>query len=502
MDLSGRPAVSQAPAVCPARARARLCCQGLLTLPGQMSTPPDCWMNEVASYGLLEAFQAGLGVLESSAAPAGASGQPQEGQASRDGAEAETLSELIERLQKNADQVEKNVVDTEAKMQSVSVPPPSGRCRASPGLGPACGSGPGVGCDPAAQKHAWCGRRAKQEPRDPGGIIRQLKERVANLRGKHKQVYSLAVKEVDPQVDWAALVEEKLDQLSSQGFGTDLPLVDHQVERHNIFHNEVKAIGPHLAKDGGKEPDSELQAKYQKLLYEQVVQGLQKRGQQVVPLKYRRETPLKPIPVEALCDFEGDQGPILRGYSYTLQKNNGESWDLTDSAGNKLTAPAVCFMIPPTDPEALALADSLGSQFRSVRQKAAGSRTVLQQRHEVLRTENPGDASDLQGRQLLASLDKVASDLDRQEKAITGVLRPPLEQGRAVQDSAERAKALKVPADGRGQAPGPGLRVPSPGALGADGAQPAGPSRGEGDRGRAAHHCLSPAFNPPAAFLQ
>lgn len=42
------------------------------------------------------------------------------------------------------------------------------------------------------------------------------------------------------------------DNLSSQSFGTDLPLVDHQVEQHNIFHNEVKAIGPHLAKDGGK----------------------------------------------------------------------------------------------------------------------------------------------------------------------------------------------------------------------------------------------------------
>lgn len=51
------------------------------------------------------------------------------------------------------------------------------------------------------------------------------------------------------------------------------------------------------------------------------------------------------------------QGLISRGYSYTLQRNNGDSWDLTDSAGNTLTAPAVCFMIPPTDPEALALAD-------------------------------------------------------------------------------------------------------------------------------------------------
>lgn len=47
-------------------------------------------------------------------------------------------------------------------------------------------------------------------------------------------------------------VRPSQDKLSSQGFGTDLPLVDNQVEQHNIFHNEVKAIGPHLAKDGGK----------------------------------------------------------------------------------------------------------------------------------------------------------------------------------------------------------------------------------------------------------
>ncbi|XP_032000488.1 periplakin isoform X2 [Hylobates moloch] len=524
------------------------------------------------------------------------------------------LSELIEQLQKNADQVEKNIVDTEAKLQSDLARLQEGRQpeHRDVTLQKVLDSEKllyVLEADAAIAKHM----------KHPQGDmiaedIRQLKERVTNLRGKHRQIYSLAVKEVDPQVNWAALVEEKLDKLSSQSFGTDLPLVDHQVEEHNIFHNEVKAIGPHLAKDGDKEQNSELRAKYQKLLaasqarqqhlsslqdymqrctnelywldqqakgrmqydwsdrnldypsrrrqyenfinrnleakeerinklhsegdqllaaehpgrnsieahmeavhadwkeylnlliceeshlkymedyhqfhkdmkdaqellrkvdsdlnqkygpdfkdryqielllrelddqekvldkYEDVVRGLQKRGQQVVPLKYRRETPLKPISVEALCDFEGEQGLISRGYSYTLQKNNGESWELMDSAGNKLIAPAVCFVIPPTDPEALALADSLGSQHQCVRQKAAGSKRRLQQRYEVLKTENPGDASDLQGRQVLAGLDKVASDLDRQEKAITGILRPPLEQGRAVQDSAERAKDLK-----------------------------------------------------------
>lgn len=44
----------------------------------------------------------------------------------------------------------------------------------------------------------------------PPRSIRQLKERVANLRGKHKQMYSLAVKEADPKVNWDALVDEKL----------------------------------------------------------------------------------------------------------------------------------------------------------------------------------------------------------------------------------------------------------------------------------------------------
>ncbi|XP_007937906.1 periplakin [Orycteropus afer afer] len=232
------------------------------------------------------------------------------------------------------------------------------------------------------------------------------------------------------------------------------------MEDYHQFHKDVKDAQELLRK-----VDSDLNQKYspdfkdryqiemllrelddqEKALdkYEDVVRGLQQRGRQVVPLKYRRETPLKPIPVEALCDFESDEGLISRGYSYTLQKNSGENWELTDSAGNRLTAPAVCFMIPPTDPEALALADSLGSQYQSVRQKAAGSKRALQQRYEVLKAENSGDASDLQGRQLLAGLDQVARDLERQEKAITGILRPPLEQGRAVQDSAERAKDLK-----------------------------------------------------------
>lgn len=41
--------------------------------------------------------------------------------------------------------------------------------------------------------------------------------------------------------------------------------------------------------------------------FDERVVGLQKRSLQVLPLKYRRETPQKLLPVEALCEFDTDE---------------------------------------------------------------------------------------------------------------------------------------------------------------------------------------------------
>ncbi|XP_063170890.1 periplakin [Candoia aspera] len=531
------------------------------------------------------------------------------------------LSELIEKLQKNADKVEKNIVETDSKMQSDLHKLKAGQ--------------PTQYQDFTADKliesdkllyvldgDAAIARHMKHPQGDMiTEDIRQLKERINNLRRKHDQIYNFTPKEIEPQVNWSSTIEEKQEILNSRGFGTDLPSVNSQVEEHNIFHNEVMAIGPHINKAGDKmclfsfqEHTSELQMKYQKLLsesqrrqenlnllqdfmqrctnklywldqqakdrlqfdwsdqnldypsrhrqyenfinrkleekeaainklhedgskllsenhpgkipieahieavhadwkeylnlliceeshlkfmedyhqfqkdakdaqnllrkvdtdldqkyspdfkdryqiesllheledqdkaldkYEDVICSLQKRSQQVLPLRFRREAPLKPIPVEALCDYENEQCQILRGAQYTLQKNNGELWEVTDSGGNAFSAPAVCFMISPTDPESLTFTDNIVSQYQCVKQKTAGTKNLLQERYNSLKAESIGDAASVQGRQLLAELEKVNTDLDKQEKAITANLRPPLEQSRAVQDSAERAKDLK-----------------------------------------------------------
>ncbi|OXB74442.1 UNVERIFIED_CONTAM: hypothetical protein H355_001824 [Colinus virginianus] len=456
------------------------------------------------------------------------------------------LTEVIERLQKNADQVEKNIVETDSRMQN-----DLHKIKA---------------CQLAQYKELTARKLTESDKllyvldgdaaiarhmKHPQGDmitedIRQLKERVANLRVKHDQIYNFPLQHIEPQVNWCTVIEEKQDALCGKGFGTDLPLVNSQVEEHNIFHNEVMAIGPHITKEGNKEYTSDLQAKYQKLLassqqrqqdlnslqdymqrctnklywldqqakdrthydwsdhnldypsrrrqyefqkdakdaqqllkkvdtdldqkyspefkdryqlesllrelddqekalekYDAVVRSLQERSQHILPLRYRRLPPPQPIPVEALCEYEGEQGQITRGAHYTLQKNSGDIWEVMDSAGGAISAPGVCFMVPPPDAEAIGLADQIADSYVAVKEKTSNCKNVLQQRYEGLKADSIGDAASVQGRQLLAGLEKVHSDLDKLEKAITANLRPPLEQSRAVQDSTERSKDLK-----------------------------------------------------------
>uniref|UniRef100_A0AAZ3PEV7 Periplakin n=1 Tax=Oncorhynchus tshawytscha TaxID=74940 RepID=A0AAZ3PEV7_ONCTS len=167
--------------------------------------------------------------------------------------------------------------------------------------------------------------------------------------------------------------------------------------------------------------------------FDERVKALEKRSLQVLPLQFRRNTPQKLLPVEALCEFDTDEGQILRGERYTLLSNKGPKWEVKDAAGRKLTAPGACFMVPPTDPESVAVSNSLAGQQKGIKMKVSGSKTTLVKRLEELKKDGSQ-----QCRQLMAGLDKVTSDLDKQEKAIYSRVRPPLEQTRPLQDSADR----------------------------------------------------------------
>ncbi|RVE75505.1 hypothetical protein OJAV_G00017340 [Oryzias javanicus] len=175
------------------------------------------------------------------------------------------------------------------------------------------------------------------------------------------------------------------------------------------------------------------------------VKALQKRSLQVLPLRYRREALQKLLPIEALCEYDTDEGQVQRGERYTLLRNNGSKWDVKDAAGRKLSAPGVCFMIPPTDPEAVAVSDNLASQQNTVKKKTASCKASLQKRFNELQKEIGAgtDKEEQQCRQLMAGLDKIVNDLDKQEKSIYARVRPPLEQSRPLQDGMDRLQDMK-----------------------------------------------------------
>ncbi|XP_032896288.1 periplakin isoform X1 [Amblyraja radiata] len=188
--------------------------------------------------------------------------------------------------------------------------------------------------------------------------------------------------------------------------------------------------------------------------YDNAVKTLKKRSCQVMPLKNRRANPSKAVPVEALCDFDAEETHIQRGESYTLLKNiNGTHWEVSDSAGQKQKAPAVCFIIPPTDLEAVAIGNDITNQYNAVKLKSSTAKNTVQKSLNGLKHVNvpavktavvPGsNTQDQQCLKLLSDLDKIQSDTTKQEKAIQCCTRPPLEQPKPIQDIKDRIQDLK-----------------------------------------------------------
>uniref|UniRef100_A0A8C9VP27 Periplakin n=1 Tax=Scleropages formosus TaxID=113540 RepID=A0A8C9VP27_SCLFO len=175
--------------------------------------------------------------------------------------------------------------------------------------------------------------------------------------------------------------------------------------------------------------------------HEERVKALERRSQQVCPLKFRREMLKMPLKVEALCDF----GKITLGERYTLLANNGTKWDVKDLAECQLSVPAVCFVIPPPDPEAISLSEKISNQLKILKQKVSSNKVVLLNQLEVLKKASSSVAGnqDQLCLRLMACLEKVTSDLEKQEKAIYNCLRPPLQQNHPLQDSSDRLQDLK-----------------------------------------------------------
>ncbi|KAK6312474.1 hypothetical protein J4Q44_G00181380 [Coregonus suidteri] len=177
------------------------------------------------------------------------------------------LSALIEKLQKNADKVEKLIYETEQNLnKDVS--------KINEGKQPLYQDDTnkrilnslellqGLDEDAVDAKRLQH-PQAEMIEQD----MKQLRERLrSKLREDHDRIYHLTRSEGLPSVNWGKIIDEKQVNLKNKGFGQDLPTIENEVEEHNIFHSEVEALAPHISASDNKDNASGLQQNYNKLL--------------------------------------------------------------------------------------------------------------------------------------------------------------------------------------------------------------------------------------------
>ncbi|XP_051520381.1 plectin a isoform X2 [Myxocyprinus asiaticus] len=99
------------------------------------------------------------------------------------------------------------------------------------------------------------------------------------------------------------------------------------------------------------------------------LEGLKRRAKTIIHLKARNPAyPVKgKIPVQAVCDFKQMEITVHRGDECALVNNSQPyKWKVQHSSGNEATVPSICFIIPPTNKEAVDMSSGLDASLQGL----------------------------------------------------------------------------------------------------------------------------------------
>ncbi|MCJ8746168.1 hypothetical protein PDJAM_G00138660 [Pangasius djambal] len=97
--------------------------------------------------------------------------------------------------------------------------------------------------------------------------------------------------------------------------------------------------------------------------------GINRRAKNIIQLKPRNPaTPVKgKLPVQAVCDFRQMEITVHRGDECVLLNNSQPfKWKVKSSSGNEATVPSICFIIPPTNKEAVESSSGLDGNLQKL----------------------------------------------------------------------------------------------------------------------------------------
>uniref|UniRef100_A0A7N6BLL2 Desmoplakin SH3 domain-containing protein n=1 Tax=Anabas testudineus TaxID=64144 RepID=A0A7N6BLL2_ANATE len=179
------------------------------------------------------------------------------------------LAVLIARMQKNADQVEKNILQTEKQLivdseREVNKQPWMHQKENGDRLAQA---------EVLLKELFMDVDKAKKLQHPQAGDIekdvKNLHDRWVKDCAAYRELYD-KVQSVDltQKIDWGPVLDEKLKQLKSEPYGPNLSDTEKQIAVHNILHKEIEAYSAQLQSSAApsQEQDAALKEKYAKLL--------------------------------------------------------------------------------------------------------------------------------------------------------------------------------------------------------------------------------------------
>ncbi|XP_016407184.1 plectin-like isoform X3 [Sinocyclocheilus rhinocerous] len=97
------------------------------------------------------------------------------------------------------------------------------------------------------------------------------------------------------------------------------------------------------------------------------LEGLNRRAKTIIQLKPRNTAyPVKgKLPIQAVCDFKQMEITVHKGDECVLVNNSQPyKWKVQSSSGNEATVPSICFIIPPTNKEAVDVSSGLDTSLQ------------------------------------------------------------------------------------------------------------------------------------------
>ncbi|XP_030646457.1 envoplakin [Chanos chanos] len=179
------------------------------------------------------------------------------------------LTSLIARMQKNADQVEKNILKAEELLSEDSTKKKKDRpllhqTESAKNLSEAEGLLKDLFIDVDKAKKL-------QHPQS-----NEIEMDVSNLHDRwskdcttYRDLYGQLLEvELRPRLEWAQLLRDKQAQVNDEEYGPKLADVEKQIAAHNILHREIEAYGSQLQPSSftSKDEYSAIQKQYSKLL--------------------------------------------------------------------------------------------------------------------------------------------------------------------------------------------------------------------------------------------